>query len=260
MRGGVKMILGGAKLISRVEYGIIERMKEDEMMLIDKGAGRSSFFYVAKVRRELTQKREEEERERLLAEGKIKKELGGKKKRIKVGHTGTLDPFATGLLILLVGKGTKRSGEFLKLDKEYRTTVRLGAISTTGDPEGEIRERKVEKEPTRKEVEEAVKEFVGEIEQKVPRFSAVKIQGQRAYKLARERKEVEMPTRKVKIYELEVEEYKYPELKIRCKVSSGTYVRQLGEDIGERLGTGAYLTALRRTKVGEYCVEDASVV
>jgi len=277
----------------------------DEIILVDKPAGMSSFGVVARVRRKLSE-----------AAGYV--EVKGKdgvvrqkRKKVKVGHTGTLDPFATGLLILLVGKGTKRANEFLKLDKEYIATVRLGEVSTTGDVEGErlllmpssssagallsrrtsstspsaapaslnkaitsslsrigvdltderfrdkIPERIVTKKPNKEAVEKCVENFVGENWQTVPAFSAVKINGQRAYKLAREGKTVEMPRRKVKIYEIEVLDYKWPDLTIRCKVSSGTYIRALGEDIGKALGTGAYLTALRRTQVGEYRVEEA---
>ena len=207
----------------------------DEILLIDKPDQMSSFGVVARVRRVLS-------------------ERAGKK--VKVGHTGTLDPFATGLLILLTGKGTKRSNEFLKLDKEYEATVRLGAKSTTGDPEGEISVFDV-LEPDFEEVKKVVQSFQGKIKQRVPNFSAVKINGQRAYKLAREGKEVEMPVREVEIFQIEILDYKWPELKIRCHVSSGTYIRTLGEDIGEKLGVSGYLTALRRTKVGKYKVSDA---
>ena len=258
-------------------------MKDDEILLVDKPAGMSSFGVVARVRRKLSE------------------EFGHK---VKVGHTGTLDPFATGLLILLVGKGTKRANEFLKLDKEYITTICLGKISTTGDIEGEIRNyvpsgsRSVASLPRPKgrtrpslrgsaaipslcsrvprgerqrpagypnrdiipnfpQVQTVIKSFIGEIDQRVPSYSAVKINGQRAYKLARAGKEVEMPVRKVTIYNIEILDYKWPELKIRCEVSSGTYIRALGQDIGEKLGVGGYLTELRRTKVGKYKVEEA---
>lgn len=207
-----------------------------EILLIDKPDGMSSFGVVARVRRVLS-------------------ERAGHK--VKVGHTGTLDPFATGLLILLTGKGTKRSNEFLKLDKTYEATVRLGATSTTGDPEGEITEKSVEP-VDRAQAQAIIPQFLGEIEQRVPQFSAVKINGERAYKLARKGEQVEMPVRKIKIYSLEILDYAWPELKIRCHVSSGTYIRTLGEDIGKALGTGAYLTALRRTEVGDYSVEDAT--
>ncbi|MBP5675032.1 tRNA pseudouridine(55) synthase TruB [Candidatus Saccharibacteria bacterium] len=207
----------------------------EEIILIDKPEGISSFGVVARVRRVLRDR-----------EGK----------KVKVGHTGTLDPFATGLLILLAGKATKRSNEFLKKDKDYEATVLLGKTSTTGDPEGEI-SKGSDKVPTREEIEKVLKSLTGEIMQKVPAFSAVKINGERAYKLARKGEKVETPTRKVTIYEIEILDYTYPELKIRSKVSSGTYIRTLGEDIGEKLGTGAYLTALRRTKIDDYSVENA---
>lgn len=236
--------------------------RDEEILLIDKPEGISSFGVVARVRRELSEKAG-------LIEVKGKDGVvRQKRKKVKVGHTGTLDPFATGLLILLVGKGTKRAGEFLKLDKEYVATIRLGEVSSTGDREGEItpygnfgylRGAAVSavRTPTIAQVENTVAKFVGEIEQRVPAYSAVKIHGQRAYKLAREGKQVEMPVRTVKIYEIEILRYEWPELEIRCKVSSGTYIRALGEDIGEALGVGGYLTQLRRTQVGEYRVEGA---
>ncbi|MBR1875345.1 tRNA pseudouridine(55) synthase TruB [Candidatus Saccharibacteria bacterium] len=207
----------------------------DEVILIDKPDGITSFGVVARVRRVL------------------KERVGSK---VKVGHTGTLDPFATGLLILLAGKATKRSNEFLKKDKEYEAEIFLGSTSTTGDPEGEISQVS-DKVPSLEEIESVCSEFVGEISQKVPAFSAVKINGQRAYQLARSGKEVDTPTRKVTIYSIEILSYNYPVLKIKTFVSSGTYIRTLGEDIGAELKTGAYLTALRRTKIGDYSVSDA---
>ena len=207
------------------------------MILVDKPAGMTSFGVVARVRRVLS-------------------EQAGKK--VKVGHTGTLDPFATGLLILMSGKMTKKCQEFLKLDKTYVATIRLGASSTTGDVEGEITEYgQAAREPSLDEVQDVIRSFQGEIIQKLPRFSAVKINGKRAYKLAREGIEVEMPERKVTIYSIEILDYSFPELKIRTHVSSGTYIRTLGEDIGEKLGTHGYLTELRRTEIGEYNVEAA---
>ncbi len=214
----------------------------DEIILVDKPENMTSFGVVARIRRVLSER-----------EGK----------RVKVGHTGTLDPFATGLLIILAGKATKRSNEFLKLDKEYIAEIKLGETSTTGDPEGEIKKTFSEKTgeiPSREEVEEVIKKFEGEILQKVPAFSAVKINGERAYKLARKGKEVAMPERKIKIYNIEVLEYSFPKLKIKTEVSSGTYIRTLGEDIGKELKTGAYLTTLRRTKVGDFKVEDAKTL
>lgn len=213
-----------------------EKTPKEDIILIDKPAGLSSFGVVARVRRRLS-------------------EQAGKK--IKVGHTGTLDPFATGLLILLANKATKLSNQFLKLDKWYEATIFLGKTSTTGDPEGEITEQNTEKVPTLEEVKTVVNQFVGQITQTVPVFSAVKINGQRAYQLARRGEAVSMPTRQIEIYTIEILNYSYPELIIRAHVSSGTYIRTLGEDIGKALGVGAYLTSLRRTQVGDYQIKNA---
>ena len=207
-----------------------------DIILIDKPAGLSSFGVVARVRRRLSM------------------EAG---KKVKVGHTGTLDPFATGLLILLANKATKLSNQFLKLDKWYEATICLGKTSTTGDPEGEITVQHVETIPTIDEVKVAVAKFVGKIMQTVPAFSAVKINGQRAYQLVRRGEAVSMPTRQIEIYAIEIFSYNYPELVIRTHVSSGTYIRTLGEDIGKALGVGAYLTTLRRTQVGDYQIKNA---
>ena len=213
-----------------------ESQQIQDIILIDKPAGLSSFGVVARVRRRLSV------------------EAG---KKVKVGHTGTLDPFATGLLILLANKATKLSNQFLKLDKWYEATICLGKTSTTGDPEGEITDQHVEVIPTFEEVKTVVSKFVGKITQTVPVFSAVKINGQRAYQLARRGEAVSMPTRQIEIYAIEILSYNYPELVIRTHVSSGTYIRTLGEDIGKALGVGAYLTALRRTQVGDYQIKNA---
>ena len=215
---------------------VVNAISNGDVILIDKPAGISSFGVVARVRRYLSQK-------------------AGKK--IKVGHTGTLDPFATGLLILLSSKATKLSNQFLKLDKWYEATLCLGKTSTTGDPEGAITEVNVDRQPSYFDIEKILPDFLGNIKQTVPIFSAVKINGKRAYQLARQGQKVEMPTREIKIYELEVLSYHFPELVIRTHVSSGTYIRTLGEDIGQALGVGAYLTALRRTKVGNFDLNNA---
>lgn len=212
---------------------------EEDILLIDKPAGMSSFGVVARVRRVLS-------------------ERAGK--RVKVGHTGTLDPFATGLLVLLIGKGTKRAGEFLKLDKEYEAELRLGYVSSTGDTEGEIVQKVTEERVmavTEEQVREVLDGLIGENMQKVPNFSAVKINGRRAYDLARRGVKVEMPVRKVKIYDLKLLEFSGGRVKFWCRVSSGTYIRALGEEIGEKLGVFGYLTGLRRTRVGEFEVRNA---
>ena len=229
------------------------------ILLIDKPAQMTSFGVVARVRRVLG------ERSRELLSGVTPDNpqsvtLEGKQlpKKIKVGHAGTLDPFATGLLVLLVGKYTKYAPFLLKLDKKYEATIRLGATSTTGDPEGEISNTFAgENPPTLNQIEAILPMFTGKIKQRVPKFSAVKIGGRRAYDLARKGKDVEMPVRDVEVYQLEVTQYQWPELKIACHVSSGTYIRTLGEDIGEALGVGGYLTALRRTQVGDLQIEQA---
>lgn len=207
----------------------------DGIILIDKPAGMTSFGVVARIRRVLTQ------------------QAG---KRVKVGHTGTLDPFATGLMIIVVGKECKNAGHYTKLDKVYEATFRLGQTSTTGDPEGELTEIS-SKQPTREEIEQALARFTGEIMQRPPIFSAIKINGQRAYKLARDGQEIEIPERKVTVHSLELLEYSYPELKIRTHVSSGTYIRSLGVDIGAALGTGAWCSQLRRLSISEWDVNDA---
>lgn len=213
-------------------------MTEDGMLLIDKPAGITSFGVVARVRRQLS------------------RQLG---KKAKVGHTGTLDPFATGLMIIVTGKECRNAGNYSKLDKEYEATITLGVTSSTGDPEGELTQVSAE-QPTRETVEVALKPFIGEITQRPPMFSAIKINGRRAYDLARKGETVEIPERQVTIYSLELLDYSYPEIRIRVHVSSGTYIRTLAEDIGKVLETGAYCSQLRRTKVGEWDVADATPI
>jgi tRNA pseudouridine55 synthase len=204
------------------------------ILLLDKPMGWTSFDVVAKVR------------------GILRKEVG----KIKVGHTGTLDPLATGLLVLLVGSATKRAPELTKLDKAYEVTLRLGQTSTTGDEEGQ----KIDVSsavPTEAEVHAALRKFVGQIEQTPPSYSAIKINGQRAYKLARAGKEVKLEPRSVTIYEMTEVSYEYPLVSFTAKVSSGTYIRTLAEDIGQTLCTGAYTTRLHRTMVGQFSIKDA---
>jgi tRNA pseudouridine55 synthase len=207
----------------------------DGVLLIDKPAGMTSFGVVARVRRVLSEQQ-------------------GKK--VKVGHTGTLDPFATGLMIIVVGKECKNAGQYSKLDKVYEATIQLGQTSTTGDPEGEITTIS-DRVPTRQEIDETVKQFIGEITQRPPIYSAIKINGERAYKLARKGETIEMPERQIIVYSLDGIEYNYPELRVRVHVSSGTYIRTLAQDIGSQLGTGAYCTQLRRVKIADYSISDA---
>lgn len=207
----------------------------DEVLLIDKPAGMTSFGVVARLRRVLSQ-------------------AAGKK--VKVGHTGTLDPFATGLMIIVTGKKCREADTFTKLDKWYEAEIMLGEISTTGDPEGELT-RVSARQPSRSEVEAVLSIFEGEIKQRPPIFSAIKINGRRAYQLARQGQLVDMPERTVSIYALELVTYEYPRLVIRAHVSSGTYIRSLAVDIGQKLGTGAYCRQLRRQAIAEYDVAQA---
>lgn len=208
----------------------------DDIVLIDKPAGMSSFGVVARLRRVLTQ------------------QLG---KKAKVGHTGTLDPFATGLMIIVTGKMCKSAGEFSKLDKWYEADIVFGSVSTTGDPEGDITAVSP-RQPSLDEVKQALQGYIGDIQQIPPIFSAIKINGRRAYELARRGELVEMPSRQVTIYDIQLVSYEYPVLRIRTHVSSGTYIRTLAQDIGTTLGVGAYCRALRRTRIAEYDTERAS--
>lgn len=216
----------------------------DGYLLIDKPIGISSFGVVAKVRRA------------------IRVETG---RKIKIGHTGTLDPLASGLLILVLGSYTKRAQEFSKLDKTYKAELTLGSTSATGDGEGPItgysgRVTGDSKQPSDEEVKKVLKTFLGDISQTPHAHSAVKVGGQRAYKLARQGKKPELKPRQVTVYRLQVTDYKYPKLCFTARVSSGTYIRSLAEDIGRKLGTGAYVSALRRTKVGRFDISNSVAI
>lgn len=217
----------------------------DGILLIDKPKKWTSFDVVAKVRGQLRQ----EQRTKDLG-------LGTPLPKVKVGHTGTLDPLATGLLVLTVGTYCKRAQEFSKLDKTYEVTMKLGETSTTGDEEGE-KSTVNSRQPTVEEIQKALKQFTGDIMQTPPIYSAIKVDGQRAYKLARAGKEVVLEPRQVTVYSLQLTDYTYPEVTFAAKVSSGTYIRSLVEVIGKGLNTGAYMSDLRRTSVGEFNIDDA---
>lgn len=206
------------------------------ILLIDKPAGITSFSVVARVRRILT-------------------EVTGHKH--KVGHAGTLDPFATGLLIVLVGKATKSANLFLKLDKVYLAELIFGQTSSTIDPEGEIKYFS-NFVPSTEALNSTLKRFVGEIEQVPPAFSAIKVNGVRSYKLARRGEAVILKPRPVSIYSIEDIKYSYPKLQFTVHVSSGTYIRSLAKDIGEVLTTGAYLSSLRRISIDKYSLKQAT--
>ena len=211
----------------------------DGIVLVDKDTGWSSFDVVAKIR------------------GLLRAHTGIKK--IKVGHTGTLDPLATGLMIVVVGKYCKRADEFSKLDKTYEVTMKLGYISSTGDEEGE--KTAVEDcEVTEAEIHTAFETFRGEIQQIPPVFSAVKLNGQRGYARARAGESFELQPRTVTIHTLEFVEYVHPFVRFTANVSSGTYIRSLVQDIGNSLGTGAYMSGLRRTTVGQFRIQQAHTI
>ena len=179
-----------------------------------------------------------------------------RKFNVKAGHTGTLDPLATGLLVVLTGKFTKNASSFLKLDKAYEVKVVLGIETDTFDSEGTVLRRN-DSEVTKEELEKVLKEFCGDIWQVPPPYSAKKITGQKAYQLARKGISVDIPPKKVTIHSLELKEFQFPHFSLACEVSSGFYVRSLAHDIGERLGVGATVAEVRRTRVGPYRVEQA---
>jgi len=210
------------------------------MLLVDKPVGWTSFDVVNKVRRMVQQS-----------------ELStSNKKRFPVGHTGTLDPLATGLLVLMLGKYTKKVPEYTKMDKTYDVVMRLGQTSTTGDEEGE-KTHVSNLVPTKEELHIAMARFEGDIMQTPPVFSAIKINGQRAYKLARDGKAPEMEPRPAHIERIILTKYEYPDVHFTAHVSSGTYIRSLVEDIGRALGAGAYMAGLNRTRVGAFQLQDA---
>jgi tRNA pseudouridine55 synthase len=210
------------------------------LVLIDKPSGWTSFDVVNKVRH-------------LIEASPVPLTA---KKRFSVGHTGTLDPLATGLLVLLLGTYTKQAPALTKLDKTYAVTMYLGMTSTTGDDEGE-KQSVSALQPTREDVAVALQHYTGDLMQTPPAFSAIKVHGKRAYALAREGTSPVLQPRPVHIYSSVLDSYHYPLVTATVRVSSGTYIRSLVEDIGKMLGTGAYMSALRRTEVGPFRLTDA---
>lgn len=183
-------------------------------------------------------------------------ELIKRKFKVKAGHTGTLDPIATGLLIVLTGKHTKEASLFLKLDKGYEAKAILGIETDTFDMKGKVLQQSGG-EVTREELQKALQGFHGDVRQVPPPFSAKKIAGRKAYELARKGVAVNIPPKQVSIYSLELKEFQFPYFTFSCDVSSGFYVRSLVHDIGEKLGVGATVVEVRRTRVGPYQVEQA---
>ena len=178
-------------------------------------------------------------------------------KKLKVGHAGTLDPLATGVLIVCTGRATKRIEELQSGTKEYYATIRLGATTPSYDLEKPIDATYPWEHITREAVEKTLEKFQGTIEQVPPTFSACKVDGKRAYKMARNGDEVELKPKTLVIDEIELTECNLPDITIRVVCSKGTYIRALARDIGQALGSGGHLTALRRTRVGDYRVEES---
>lgn len=203
-----------------------------EILSVDKPLGRTSFDMVKRLRNALSRR------------------LGIKK--VKVGHAGTLDPLATGVLIICTGRATKRIDELQAGRKEYVATLRLGATTPSFDLEKQIDALYEYRHITRERVLEALESFTGEILQVPPVFSAVKIEGKRSYELARKGKEPELKAKPLQIDELELLSFDLPVIRLRIVCSKGTYIRALARDIGRALDSGAHLTALRRTRVGDY--------
>lgn len=174
----------------------------------------------------------------------------------KIGHAGTLDPLASGLMIMLIGEACKQADRFLKLHKTYVAQLSLGQESETGDSEGSLHKISAHK-PQLEQIGQVLPAFTGVITQTPPIYSAIKVGGRRAYKTARQGETLEMPSRQVRIHKLKLLSYDYPALELECEVSSGTYIRTLAQDIGRALGVGAYLSALKRTQIGAYRLDQA---
>lgn len=208
----------------------------DTVLYFDKPLGWTSFNLVNRVR------------------GVLSRHLGVKK--LKVGHAGTLDPLATGVMILCTGKNTKLIESFQYQTKEYVATIKLGATTPSFDLETEIDAEYPTEHITEELVKETLAKFIGEIQQIPPTYSAIKINGKRAYEYARKGDEVELKPKTLVIDEIELLEYKMPEIVVRVVCSKGTYIRALARDIGEALNSGGHLTALRRTQIGDIRVED----
>lgn len=184
----------------------------------------------------------------------IRREL---KLKIKVGHAGTLDPLATGMMIICVGAFTKKIDSLMGMEKEYTGTIQLGATTSSFDLEKEINETFPYDHITDEMIYHAATQFLGDLEQIPPHYSAVRINGKRAYDLARDGQEIEIKPKQINISEFEITRIALPDVDFRIICSKGTYIRSIARDLGDALDTGAHLTALRRTRIGNFKVEDA---
>ncbi len=222
-----------------IEYSE-ERFREGQVLLINKPLEWTSFDVVNKIRLSL------------------KRYLGIKK--IKVGHAGTLDPLATGLVIVCTGKATKQIDQFLGMDKQYLADVRLGATTPSFDLEMEPDKHFPYEHVTQEMLDNAIATLTGEIEQVPPMFSALKVNGRKAYDLARQGKEVELKARTITISELKLLSWNNPDLQLDVSCSKGTYIRSLACDLGYEVNSGAHLTALVRTRIGPYQLADSITI
>jgi len=220
-----------------MDYKTPETYLEGAVLFIDKPLTWTSFDVVNKIRKSL------------------RHHLGIKK--IKVGHAGTLDPLATGLVIICTGRATKQIIHYQDLDKAYEAQLRLGATTPSFDLETEVDQTYPWEHITADMIEEALAAFTGEQDQMPPIYSAKSVDGKRAYDMARKGKTLDLKTHRIRIRELKVLETQLPDLSLLVECSKGTYIRSLARDLGEKLGSGAHLTGLRRTRIGPYQVEDA---
>lgn len=217
-----------------------EEFLSGQVILVDKPLEWTSFQVVNKIR------------------WLIKKQFGLKK--IKVGHAGTLDPLASGLLILCAGKFTKRIDEFQAQDKEYTGTITLGGTTPSYDAETEVDQTFPTEHINEELLNETVKKFIGILQQQPPVFSALKKDGKRLYEYARKGEAVEIPTREIRIEEFEITRFELPEVDFRVVCGKGTYIRSLAHDLGKAMESGGYLTALRRTKIGAFDVANSQSI
>lgn len=223
-----------------MEEAAATAFKEGKVLLLDKELEWTSFDVVNKLRISL------------------RNALGIKK--IKVGHAGTLDPLATGLVIICTGKATKQIESFMGLDKEYVAEITLGATTPSFDLETAINATFPYDHITRETVEAVLPDFTGEIEQVPPNFSAKQVDGKRAYDMARQGEQFTLKKNRVVIYEIEILTFEPPRIVLRILCGKGTYIRSVASDLGKKLGSGAHLSGLRRTRIGDFHVKEAEKI
>ncbi|MDR0207062.1 MAG: tRNA pseudouridine(55) synthase TruB [Bacteroidales bacterium] len=239
---------------TRFELPEIEVNLEGDVLVFDKPYRCTSFDLVAKTKKYIQQK--------VGATFMVAQNISmaAQRKKIKVGHAGTLDPLATGVMIICVGSFTKRIEQYQNLEKEYTGTFTLGATTSSFDLEKPVNETFSIEHITEEQIYETAKTFIGEQEQIPPHFSAVKVNGKRAYLLARIGEEPEIKPKKVTISAFEITRIALPEVDFKIICSKGTYIRSIARDFGQKLESGAHLTALCRTRIGEFKVEEAIAI